>query len=238
MKKPIIGLTPSHDTNTNDLLIYHTYMRVISACGGIPVILPLEASEADLKQLVSQFDGFLFTGGPDVHPFLFGEETHPKCGNVSSLRDSMEMDLIPLVMEQEKPVLGICRGIQILNIALGGTIYQDLDSQFTCDIPVAHNQPFDHKSPSHTVEVLPNTLLAEITGESSLMVNSMHHQAVRDIAPCLEISGYAAGHLVEALEYPGYPFFLAVQWHPEHLWNRQPEEKKLFTAFIEACRND
>ncbi|RGZ01237.1 gamma-glutamyl-gamma-aminobutyrate hydrolase family protein [Clostridium sp. AM58-1XD] len=235
MSKPLIGLLPYHDTATNDIYMRSAYTRAITAAGGIPVVLPLEISEQDLKQLVDTLDGFLFTGGPDVHSFLFGEETHPKCRNISPLRDTLEMDILPIIMEQEKPVFGVCRGIQILNIALGGTIYQDIESQFSSEIPVAHDQTFDFKIPCHTVDVFPGTLLSEITGESSLMVNSMHHQAIKDLAPCLETCACASGHLVEAVEYPGYPFFLAVQWHPEHLWTKQPEERALFEAFVRAC---
>lgn len=235
MSKPLIGLMPYHDTSTNDIYMRNSYLRAVSAAGGIPVTLPLEVSEKDLKQLVDTLDGFLFTGGPDIHPFLFGEETHPKCRNLSPARDSLEMDILPLIMEQEKPVFGVCRGIQILNIALGGTIYQDIDSQFEFNAPAAHDQPFDFSIPCHTVDVYPNTMLSEITGQSSLMVNSMHHQAIRDLAPCLEVSACASSHLIEAVEYPGYPFFLAVQWHPEHLWKKQPEERALFEAFVKAC---
>ncbi|MEY8338523.1 gamma-glutamyl-gamma-aminobutyrate hydrolase family protein [Lachnospiraceae bacterium 62-35] len=238
MSKPLIGLMPYHDTSTNDIYMRASYRRAIAAVGGIPVVLPLEASEDDLKQLVDTFDGFIFSGGPDIHPFLFGEDTHPKCGNVSQARDSLEMDILPLIMEREKPVLGICRGIQVLNAALGGTLYQDIESQFESETPVAHSQPFEYKTPCHTVDVYPNTMLSQITGESSLLVNSMHHQAIKDLAPCLETTACAAGHLIEAVEYPGYPFFLAVQWHPEHLWETQPEQKALFKAFVKASKRD
>lgn len=236
MKKPLIGLSPYHNTSNNDIYMRPTFMRAISAVGGIPVVLPLEASEADIEQLAETLDGFLFTGGPDVHPLLFGEETHPKCGNVSPERDSMEMALITSAMQLQKPVLGVCRGIQLLNIALGGDIYQDLSSQSPEHASVCHDQPFDYHTPCHTVDVVSGSLLAEITGEESLLVNSMHHQAVRELSPCLSACAYAPGHLTEALEYPGYPFFLGVQWHPEYMWNRQPEQKKIFQAFVEACK--
>ncbi len=238
MGKPLIGLMPYHNTDNNDIYMRASYRRAIAASGGIPVILPLEASENDLKQLADTLDGFLFSGGPDIHPFLFGEDTHPKCGNVSPERDNLEMDILPLIMEREKPVFGICRGIQMLNVALGGTLYQDIESQFEGGASVAHSQPFAYRTPCHTVDVYPNTLLSGITNETSLMVNSMHHQAIKDLAPCLEISACAAGHLIEAVEYPGYPFFLAVQWHPEHLWETQPEQKALFQAFVRACRKE
>ena len=164
MKKPLIGLTPSHNTDNHDIQMRPTYLKAVTAAGAIPVVLPLTSSEEDLKQLVDTLDGFLFTGGPDVHPFLFGEETLDHCGSVSTERDQMELALLPLVMETGKPILGICRGVQLLNIGLGGTIWQDIPSQVTSDFPLAHTQPFAYTLPSHTVTVKPGSRLAEIGG--------------------------------------------------------------------------
>lgn len=235
MKKPVIGLTPSHDTAKDDLAMRPTYLRAIKAAGGIPVILPLEISGAELVQLTELMDGVLFTGGPDVHPFYFDEQTQAHCGNVSCKRDRMELELLTAVMAAKKPILGICRGIQIINIGLGGDIYQDLPSQFPEDFPVAHRQPFDYSIPAHTVDVVKGTLLHNITGTDSLKVNSMHHQAVRQIAPGLIVSGYAPNQLAESLEKPDYPYLVAVQWHPEYLWSEDPAAMKLFQSFIDAC---
>lgn len=127
--------------------------------------------------------------------------------------------------------MGICRGIQLLNVALGGDIYQDIPSQFPQDFPIAHTQPFDYVIPSHKVEVVPGTLLARLTGGETLQVNSMHHQACRKIAPGLIACGHASGGLTEAIEKPDYPFFLGVQWHPEYLWEQDPAMRQLFEAF-------
>ncbi len=182
--------------------------------------LPLEASDEDLRQLAKTLDGFLFTGGPDPHPFLFGEETHQKCGLSSQKRDSLETRLLPLVMAEKKPILGICRGIQIINVALGGTIYQDIPSQFTKAgvFPLAHKQPSPYAQPSHHVHMVPGSMLAKIFGAETLLVNSMHHQALKDMAPGFTACGFASDGLIEAAEMPSYPFLAAVQWHPEHLW--------------------
>ncbi|MDC9248760.1 gamma-glutamyl-gamma-aminobutyrate hydrolase family protein, partial [Clostridioides difficile] len=158
--------------------------------------------------LTKDMDGFLFTGGPDVHPFLFGEETQAHCGNVSPARDQMEISLLPMIMELRKPVLGICRGIQVLNIALGGNIWQDIPSQVTREFPLAHSQPFSYDMPCHTVALTEGSLLARISESSSIKVNSMHHQAVRDLAPGLIASAYSPDHLIEALEMTDYPFFI------------------------------
>ena len=236
-KKPLIGLTPSHDIKNDDISMRPTYLQAVSAAGGIPVTLPLEASDEDLRQLAKTLDGFLFTGGPDPHPFLFGEETHQKCGLSSQKRDSLETRLLPLVMAEKKPILGICRGIQIINVALGGTIYQDIPSQFTKAgvFPLAHKQPSPYAQPSHHVHMAPCSMLAKIFGAETLSVNSMHHQALKDMAPEFTACGFASDGLIEAAEMPSYPFLAAVQWHPEHLWPQDPAMARLFQAFVEAA---
>lgn len=236
MQKPLIGLTPAHDTKNDDLNMRPTYMRAVSHAGGIPVMLPLEASTQDLEQLAKTLDGFLFTGGPDIHPFYFGEETLSACGNVSPARDKMELELLSLVMKTGKPILGICRGVQLINVGLGGNIYQDLPSQFKEAFPIAHTQPFYYTSPAHRVTVVDNTRLMEIVGEKEIPVNSMHHQAIRKVAPALTVSAYAANSLVEAVEMPDYPFLLGVQWHPEYLWETIEAHSNLFHAFVDACK--
>ena len=238
MKRPVIGITASHDTEHDKLFINSVYLRAIRNAGGIPMIFPMEVTEDDLRDLVTLTDGVLFTGGDDIHPFLYGEETDAKCGNVSQPRDSMEMALVPLVMEFGKPIFGICRGIQILNTAMGGTLYQDIPSQFKSELSIAHRQPFAYKVPSHTVDITPGTLLSRILGEehASIAVNSMHHQAIKDVAPGLEVCGYAPDKMIEAVYAPDYPFLLGVQWHPEHLTTSQQDAAKLFAAFVDACR--
>lgn len=235
MKKPLIGLTPSYDEKNGDLKARTTYLKALKAAGAIPLVLPLTGCLEDFKQLTDLLDGFLFTGGPDVHPFVFGEETLAGCGAVSPERDEMELKLLPLVMERQKPVFGICRGVQVINIALGGDIWQDISSQVHFKTPIAHSQPFSYSSPSHTVRLLEGSRLAQITGLLKLSVNSMHHQAVRKVASGLLASAYSADGLVEALELPDYPFFVGVQWHPEYLWERDESAEKLFRSFVSAC---
>ena len=236
-KKPLIALTPYFNIERDEPYMRPAYLKAIRAAGGIPMILPLDLEEEDLQQIVDTFDGFLFTGGPDIHPFYFGEETQAHCGNVCLRRDRMEILLLKLVMQTGKPVFGICRGIQLLNVALGGDIYQDIPSQFPQDFPIAHVQPFDYAIPSHKVEVLPGTLLEQLTGSNTLNVNSMHHQACRKLAPGLVACGHASGNLIEAVEKPDYPFFLGVQWHPEYLWEQDEAAMGLFQTFVDACRS-
>ncbi|MCI8659468.1 MAG: gamma-glutamyl-gamma-aminobutyrate hydrolase family protein [Lachnospiraceae bacterium] len=237
-KKPLIALTPYHNIEKDEPYMRPAYLKAVRTAGGLPVILPLETTPEELKQLADTFDAFLFTGGPDIHPFHFGEETQYHCGNVSAKRDHLELALLDLAVKAKKPVLGICRGIQLLNIGLGGDIYQDLPSQFSEDFPIAHAQPFYYNIPSHTVVIAPGSLLAQISGKDKIQVNSMHHQAVRRLAPGLVASGHAPHGLIECVEYPDYPsFFLGVQWHPEYLWEQDEAAMGIFEAFIKAAQN-
>ena len=193
MKKPLIGLTPSHNTDNNDIQMRPTYIKALTAAGAIPVVLPLTSSEDDLRQLVDTLDGFLFTGGPDVHPFLFGEETLDRCGSVSAERDQMELALLPLVMETGKPVLGICRGIQLLNIGLGGTIWQDIPSQVKSDFPLAHTQPFAYALPSHTVTLQPDSLLDTVRQQHASPGSQRCGPQSRRLGPFLRPAGGGGG---------------------------------------------
>lgn len=238
-QKPLIALTPYHNTEKDELYMRPAYLKAIRAVGGTPIILPLDLDHEDLERFTEMFDGFLFTGGPDLHPFHFGEETQFHCGNVSPKRDRLELELLKLVIKAKKPVLGICRGIQLINICLGGDIYQDLPSQFPEDFPIAHTQPFSYEIPSHTVTVTPDTLLSRIAGTPTIQVNSMHHQAIRRLAPGLTASGLAPHGLTECVEMQGYPtFFLGVQWHPEYLWEQDETAKKIFAEFVKAAQRN
>ena len=236
MKKPLIGLTPGHDADTQNTVMRPTYLKALEASGAIPLVLPLKASPDDYRQLAENLDGFVFTGGPDPHPFLWGEETHKNCGPISVKRDQMELTLLSIAMEQKKPILGICRGAQMLNIGLGGDIYQDIDSQYRSAFPIAHTQPLHYRHPSHHVDVKKNTLLASFGDDTSIQVNSCHHQAIRNLAPGLIPGGVASDGIVEEIELPDYPFLIGVQWHPEYLWETDSCARNLFQAFVDACK--
>ena len=236
MKKPVIGVTPSHEPDSSEINVRFSYLDAVAAGGGIPLVFPLKLEQEDILRLASLCDGFLFTAGPDVHPFRFGEDTHEKCGNVSLYRDSLELALLKIAMEQKKPILGICRGIQLINVGLGGDLYQDLPSQYHPDFPIAHHQPFHYTTFSHQVDIVPGTRLSQLAdGASSIPVNSMHHQAIRRVAPSLKVSAYSRDHLVEAVELPDYPYLLAVQWHPEFLWQQEKTSRLLFSSLAQAC---
>ena len=219
MNKPIIGLTPSHDLEKDQCFLNPLYIRALQQAGAVCFMFPLGVAFEDLCQLAALCDGILFTGGPDVHPFRFGEETLPKCGEVSAPRDQLELDLLSIALSDGKPILGICRGMQLPK-----------------DTPVlCHRQPYPPALPSLYVTVTPGSLLASISESDRLEVNSLHHQAVRALAPGLTASAYSSDGLIEAVEMPGYPFLLSVQWHPEFLFSTQKAAGEIFRAFVNAC---
>ena len=235
MKKPFIAVTPSYHSKEQITYVKYTYLKALKAAGAIPFTISLYSEGEDLKQILSMADGFLFTGGPDIHPFHYNQEGHKNCGEICDERDRLELSLLPLAMKTGKPVLGICRGIQLLNVALGGTLWQDIDSQVSSPFPLAHSQTFDYRLPSHTVTVNPDSLLSSVLDCCEIKVNSMHHQAIRDLAPGLKAAGYSEDGIIEAVEHPGCPFFLGVQWHPEYMWETQPAMARMFHAFVNAC---
>ena len=233
MKKPIIALTPSYDLEGDFLRMNPTYTDAVSAAGGTPVILPLTLSDEELQAVAGLFDGFLFTGGPDVNPLIFGEETRAGCGAVSSLRDDLELRLFPELVKADKPVLGICRGIQVMNIAMGGDIYQDICSQYSTT--QQHSQASKSSVASHHICPQAGTLLWDILKKDRVAVNSHHHQAVRALGKGFQADAYAQDRLIEAISMPGKKFILGVQWHPEGLWKHDADSAAIFQAFIRAA---
>jgi putative glutamine amidotransferase len=235
MKKPIIGLTPQYDYDRNRVWVGPNYLDSVRCAGGIPIILPLNISKEELSVAANVCDGFLFTGGPDISPFRFQEETIQQCGVVVPERDKMEEDLFSLIIDTNKPILGICRGIQVLNVFLGGTLYQDITAQFDSPLQLSHSQQSGNSVLSHSVVVEKNSLLYDIVSKEYMPVNSFHHQAIKDLAPSLKIAGVSPDSLIEAIYLPDKRFFLGVQWHPEHLYNTNEDALNIFKAFINAC---
>ena len=233
--RPLIGVVPLWDDPLNSLWMLPGYFDGIIEAGGIPVMLPLTDDETTIEQLVSQCDGFLVTGGHDVDPERYGEAAGPKTVKLCKARDRMEERLIPSVIAADKPLLGICRGIQSLNVALGGTLWQDLPSQHPSDIEHHMNPPYD--AFGHNVSLVPGTPLASLfAGQTEIAVNSYHHQAVREPAAGLEVMAVAPDGVIEALYRPASHFLWAVQWHPEFLYKVDPRSQTIFDAFVGSCR--
>ncbi|MGH2521743.1 MAG: gamma-glutamyl-gamma-aminobutyrate hydrolase family protein, partial [Anaerolineales bacterium] len=205
--------------------------------GGIPLMIPLTLDEGDLLEVYQRLDGLLVPGGGDIDPLRYGAERHTKTDDVDPNRDRIEISLTQQALHGGKPFFGICRGAQVFNVALGGTLYQDIPSDFA--EPLGHlyippEFPRDHLA--HEVQVAEESLLARCLGSPIVRVNSRHHQAVKDLAPGLEVVARASDGIVEAIELPGHPFALGVQWHPENI-TAQPEMLHLFVQFIQAAAN-
>jgi len=230
---PIIGITTAHRRDKDCFFCRRSYSSGIEQGGGIPFLLPSPGDEALIKVYVELIDGLLLSGGGDIHPLYFGEEPHWKLGEVSPERDFFEVNLIRGILGTGKPVLGICRGIQVLNAALGGALYQDLQSQLPHSFQ--HRQEVPRSHPTHKIMVRENSRLARILGVTALRVNSLHHQAVKDAAPGLQPVAWAEDGVIEALEAPDHPFLLGVQWHPEALWETDQASAALFRAFVKAA---
>ncbi|MCI8350715.1 MAG: gamma-glutamyl-gamma-aminobutyrate hydrolase family protein [Oscillospiraceae bacterium] len=232
MKKPLIGLVPLVDEGRESYWMLPGYMTGVEQAGGVPVMLPLTSDREALRRLAEGLDGFLLTGGHDVSPAVYGAPVSPLCGACCPGRDAMEGLLLRLALEKDKPVLGICRGIQFLNAALGGTLYQDLPAERPSE--VVHHQEPPYDQPSHPVAPLPGTPLEKLMGAGALPVNSCHHQGLKDLAPGLSPMATAEDGLVEAVWMPGARFVWAVQWHPEFAF-RTEASRRIFGTFVAAC---
>ena len=233
--RPLIGVLPLFDRESHNLWINPGYLSGIQTAGGAPVLLNLTTDEEYCEKLCQVCDGFLFTGGPDVEPTLYGHEKIPECGFILPARDEMELWMLRRLLELDKPILGICRGVQVLNVAAGGTMYQDIPAQKP--VCIAHNQAGSvvFTTPTHPVTIAPDTKTCALLGPDLLAVNSMHHQAVWDVAPGFIASAWAPDGLVEAIESTRHRFALGVQWHPEFLWPASQRQLRLFAGLVEAC---
>lgn len=236
MEKPIIGITPQYDYKNNFVRIQANYLKAIKAAGGIPYLLPLEIDNSDLDQIIKQFDGFLFSGGPDIDPFLFNEETIPEGGIVLPERDKLEEAIFNHAYIHNKPMLGICRGLQAFNIFLGGSIYQDIEAQYFHNPSIGHYQKSADPVKTHSVKIMPDSLLHQIIPKETIKVNSFHHQAIKTLSPRLKTAALSPDSLIEAAYSLTKTFLLGVQWHPEHLYSFDPNQLALFKAFVNACQ--
>jgi putative glutamine amidotransferase len=233
--KPMIGVTPSIDSNTGQHFINKDNMDVLVQAGANPVILPYQHNVAIIEQLSEMLDGLYLTGGNDIDPTLFNEEPHPKLGVIDPMRDSYELSLIKKMLTKNKPILAVCRGIQILNIALGGDMYQDIYAQI--DRPLLqHSQRAPAAHGSHYVDIVGGSLFSQIVRKDRIKVNSRHHQANRNPGKGVIFSGFSSDGIAEVMESEQHDFVLGVQWHPENMAvNGDETSKKLYDRFVKAC---
>lgn len=212
------------------------YVQAVERAGGIPILIPPQPDTASLREISARIDGLLLPGGGDVDPILYGEERLPACGEPEPERDTLEIALAQLALQRQQPIFGICRGMQVLNIAAGGTLYQDIATQ-RADAPPHTTHDYEGKRDvrSHAIAIQPDTLLADIVGATHHEVNSFHHQAVKRPGDGVEIIAWADDGIAEALVLPAQPFALAVQFHPEELAPADEPSQQLFDAFVRAC---
>lgn len=234
MKKPVIGIVPLVDAGRESLWMLPGYMELVKAAGGVPVMMPLTEKADNIEVLLDLCDGFLITGGHDVDPACYGEEAMSECGELCPLRDRMERPLFLGAIERDKPVLGICRGLQFINVMLGGTLFQDIPAQRPSE--VIHHQDPPYDSPSHPVELPSGTPLRELLGRDTISVNSCHHQGIRDLAPALRSMAHAPDGLVEAVWAADRRYVWAVQWHPEFSRLKDDHSRHIFQSFVDAAR--
>ena len=233
-KKPVIAVTPMYDPEEERYVLKAAYMQMLEGLGALPVIMPLTTDETVLERFLDLCDGLVLSGGADIDPARYGQIDEGLCGGISPLRDEVEISLCRRAVERDMPVLGICRGHQILNVALGGTMYQDLKVQ--------QGTTFEHMVPNpvggmvHEVAIVPGSPLAALQGAETMMVNSRHHQAVRDVAPGLVVQATSPDSVIESVYLPGKRFVWGVQWHPESIWDISEENRRIAEEFLRAAR--
>jgi putative glutamine amidotransferase len=233
---PIIGITTYQSTTPHGqptVALMQSYINAVMQAGGVPVLIPSLIADDGWEALYARLDGILFSGGGDIGLEHSPGEPHPRIDDVDPARDSMELKMLRAAASDGKPFLGICRGCQVLNVGLGGTLYTHIPDQ----LPNA----LDHSYPGnmrtvlvHEIRIEEGTYVAEIYAEPIIKVNSLHHQGLKEIAPSLRVAGHAPDGLVEAVELPDHPFGLAVQWHPEWLTDLEGT-RTLFRKFIAAA---
>ena len=234
--QPLIGITTNQSHNVYwqpTIMLMQSYVNAVIQAGGIPVLIPSLIPEDGWKAVYTRLDGILFSGGGDIGIEHSPGEPHPRINDVDLPRDSIEFNFAQAAALDGKPFLGICRGCQVINVALGGMLYTHIPDQLPNALD--HDYPGNKRTVLvHEVKIEEGTRVAEIYGEPIIKVNSLHHQGLKDIASPLRMAGHAPDGLVEAIELPDHPFGLAVQWHPEWLTD-QESTRNLFRKFVEAA---
>ncbi len=231
--KPVIGVMPLWDDDKNSIWMLPGYLEGIKHAGGVPIILPMTTDKDDLSQIIGMCDGYLFTGGHDVSPEIYHEKPISQSVICCKERDEMESVILESAINSDKPVLGICRGIQFINAVLGGTLYQDIPTQHPSEIEHHQSPPYD--VPVHKVTIVRDSPLYDCLKAEEISVNSYHHQAIKDLAPGLSVMAVSPDGLTEAICMPEHRFLWAVQWHPEFSYKTDSNSQKIFNVFVKAA---
>lgn len=232
---PIIGVTcGTSDIESNDSSVPNSYIQAIEYVGGTPIILPLVKNKCSYIDFINIMDGLLLSGGADVDPSYFDEEPIPALGRIDENRDKIEIFLAKKALEMEMPILGICRGIQTLNVSAGGTLYQDIQSQ--CGNVIKHRQTASGTYPTHAINIKKYSRLSKITECDNIRVNSFHHQAVNRVANNFIVSASTSDGIIECIESTNHPFAIGVQFHPERIWENNPAITAIFSALVDSAK--
>ncbi len=236
---PRIGITSSfcqHPLEIPMSALARRYIEAVRDAGGLPVIIPSDTPPTQIPDLLATFDALVLSGGGDIDPACYRGTAHPKVYDINHARDALEISLVQEAVQEGVPFLGICRGIQVVNVALGGTLYEDLPSQYPQALPHRRDPKTERSLLAHEIRIAAHSRLRHIVEAEQIMVNSLHHQGVREVAPGLTAVAWAPDGLVEAVEVPHHPFGLAVQWHPEWLYDQHPAQARLFRALVQAAQ--
>jgi putative glutamine amidotransferase len=237
MTLPLIGVTTSKSLDREGypmITCMESYTRSVITAGGNPVLIPLGLHDDQINDLLLRLDGVLFTGGGDIHPERFGGKDHPKISEINEDRDQIEMELYQIAVHQETPFLGICRGLQLINVASGGSLYTHIADQHPGAMEHCYYPGWPRDYLPHSVKVEKNSRLMQITQQKEMQVNSLHHQGIDRLGEGYTATAYAPDGLIEAVELSGHPYGLAVQWHPECLQDHR-SMRAIFESFIKAA---
>ena len=231
--KPVIGITLNEDVNDYSVFLSQYYFRVIEEVGGVPMLIPPVKNPEVLDQVLDMVNGLILSGGGDVDPVHINEEPIVELGRITPDRDYTELELVKGALKRDLSVLAICRGMQLLNIVAGGTIYQDINSQIRKVLK--HNQKAPKWYPTHGIKVQEESKLFNIIGAKQLRVNSFHHQAVAKPALDFIVVGQSDDGIIEAIESQKHKFVMGLQWHPECMWERNHHSLKIFERFVKSA---
>lgn len=239
--KPTIGITPDFtpgdEKSEPTCFLRNRYIMAVEKCGGIPVILPLTRSHEVISSLLDKINGLMLTGsGSDIDPSVYGEEKKFDFKIMSHERSAFELRIVKMAMEREMPIIGICGGMQMINVAAGGSLYQDIRSELPGSL--AHQKEEAKDLPNHPITIREGTLLLKITNLTQVKVNSSHHQCLKKVAPGFIVNAISPDGVIEGIERGKKGFVIGLQWHPEYLFNDDPANRRIIDAFLRQCKRN